>query len=380
MNTPNTMLGGVRILDLSRLAPGPYCTMLLADMGADVIVVGGGRSGLPIETYQRGKKFIELDLKSDAGREAFLALASTADVVIEGFRPGVCDRLGVGYQALVQVNPKLVYCSLTGYGQDGPLAQEAGHDINYVGLSGALGAFGPDCKAPTIPLNLLADFAGGGMHAAFAILGALFERERSGSGQYIDVAMVDGCISLMGMQYQDWGKSVLPERGRGLLTGEAPFYRCYACADGKYVAVGALEDAFFVNLWNGLDYAPPVPAHMDKQTWAAMESRFSETFATRSRDSWVEHFTGRNACVSPVLSPDEVFSHPQVRQRFPDASADNIPAIPRYSRSMTEPGITNNNDQTKAVLRSVGLAEEVIVNAIAEGGQVSTGLRWPPIR
>jgi alpha-methylacyl-CoA racemase len=272
-------LEGVRVLDLTRLAPGPYCTMLLADMGAEVIVVGGGLGSLPIPALARGKRFITLDLKSSDGRQAFEGLARQSDVLIEGYRPGVMSRLGLGNESLRELNPRLIYCALTGYGQSGPLAQEAGHDLNYAALSGALGTFGPVGGVPSFPLNLLADFAGGSLFATIGILSALYMRQHTGLGQYIDAAMVDGCISMMAMHYPDWGKPVLLDRGDGLVAGTAPFYRCYRCEDGRFIAVGALERRFFENLWSGLGYPQPPPSHMDRSTWASMTERFAATFA-----------------------------------------------------------------------------------------------------
>lgn len=379
MTDQNSILKGTRVLDMTRLAPGPYGSMLLADMGAEVVVVGGGRSGLPIDSYHRGKRFVNLDLKSKEGLDAFRRLAADADVLMEGFRPGVMDRLGLGYEVLKQDNPKLVYCSLTGYGQFGPLAQEAGHDINYVGLSGALGAMGPANGPPTLPLNIVADFAAGGLYAAYSILGALLGRERSGLGQFLDIAMVDGCLSLMTMHYPDWGKPVLPSRGKGLLTGEAPFYRCYACNDGKYLAVGALEGTFFTNLWRGLKIEQPQPDHMDPQTWPAMTEQFERLFASRNRDTWVNHFKGLDACVSPVLAPDEVFRHPHVQARFPGSDTDATPAIPPYSRTPAKPGVTDSKDVSHAVLRELGLSDTTISKAVPETSDV-TGLIWPPVK
>lgn len=378
MTNHNTILQGFRILDLTRLAPGPYGSMLLADLGAEVIVVGGGRSGLPIEAFCRGKKFINLDMKTDAGVDAFKQLAMSADVVMEGFRPGVTERLGIGYEALRSVNPRLIYCSLTGYGQDGPMAQEAGHDINYLGLSGALGALGPASDSPAIPLNLVADFAGGGLYAAYAILGALLERERSALGQHLDVSMVDGCLSLMAMHYSDWGKPVLPSRGKGLLTGEAPFYRCYTCADGKQIVVGALETAFFKNLWQGFGFEEPVPDHMNRATWSGMTVRFEQEFARLSRDAWVEHFAGKNACVSPALMPDEVFSNAHIQARHPESSGYSVPALPRYSRSSVTAGVSEPVDHSVEILSALGLSSKQIEQAVPSSHQVS-GLVWPPV-
>ena len=249
---PQGALSGVRVIDLTRLAPGPYCTMLLADFGADVIAVGGGRAGRALEAFARGKRHIALDLKTEAGRRALHALARGADVFVEGFRPGVAARLGVDYERLSALNPKLVYCSITGYGQGGPRAREAGHDINYIALSGVLGAIGPAGQPPQPPLNLVADFAGGSLIAAFGIVAALFEARRSGKGQYIDAAMIDGCMSLMAMHYPAWGTPILPGRGDGMLAGNAPVLSllpvrgrqiCRGRCAGARVFCGALADA-----------------------------------------------------------------------------------------------------------------------------------------
>jgi len=374
------ILQGIRVLDLSRLAPGPYGSMLLADMGADVVIVGGGPGSMPIECYGRGKSVITLDLKSASGNAAFRKMAQEADVIIEGYRPGVAARLGIGYEDLKALNPQLIYCSLTGYGQTGPMAQEAGHDINYVGLSGMLGAMGPADASPQLPLNIIADFAGGGLYAAFAVVSALFERERSGVGQHLDIAMVDGCMSLMAMHFLDWGKPVLPERGRGLLTGEAPFYRCYRCADGKLVAVGALERPFFQNLWCGLSFDDPVPDHMCRTTWPDIETRMTQAFAERSRDQWVTHFAGLDACVSPVLSPDEVFSHPHNMARHPTSCDSEVPALPLASRT---PGRASNSPPAQLPadeMRRLGMSDEEIAAAHESKANSARSMSWPPVR
>ena len=368
---------GTRVLDLSRLAPGPYCTMLLADMGADVIAIGGGTGSLPIPAFMRGKRVINLDLKKEAGRKAFHRLAQTADVVVEGYRPGVTSRLGIDYDALKAINPRLIYCSLTGYGQDGPLAQEAGHDINYAALSGALGAFGPAGGPPAVPLNLLADFAGGSLFATMGILAALYEREKSGQGQYIDAAMVDGCLSLMTMHYPDWGQPVLASRGDGLVAGSAPYYRCYECADGRYIAVGALERRFFENLWAGLGYADPPPQHLDRGVWATMTDRFTETFMTLSRDDWVARFAGKDACVSPVLDPEEALAHPHNKARHPDFARNVTVRAPVMRATSTPTAPVDLSDRTDEVLREVGVPDSEI--ALAKSEQAVAGLSWPPL-
>lgn len=370
-------LRGVRVLDLTRLAPGPYCTMLLADMGAEVIVVGGGSGSAPIPALSRGKTFISLDLKSSAGRDAFYRLADKADVVIEGYRPGVVARLGIDAMTLRARNPRLIYCSITGYGQSGPMAPAAGHDINYAGLSGALGAFGPVDGAPVFPLNLLADFAGGSLFATVGILAALYERERTGEGQVIDAAMVDGCLSMMAMHFPDWGRPVLPARGDGLLAGTAPFYRCYRCADGRYIAVGALERRFFEALWSGLGFPAPVPPHFDRQGWPAMTERFAAVFQQRTRDAWAEYFASRDCCVTPVLDPAEALVHPHNRGRHPGLAADRPPKAPVMPMTAAAPVPHDASDRTAEVLAAAGLTESEIAAARSQA-PMTDGLPWPP--
>lgn len=375
-----TPLAGVRVLDMSRLAPGPYCTLLLADLGAEVIVIGGGRAGLPVSSFSRGKHFIALDLKSEAGRSALQRLATTADVVVEGFRPGVAARLGAGYEDLSAINPGLIYCSLTGYGQSGPLAQEAGHDLNYLALTGVLGSIGPVSGPPTVPLNLIADFAGGSLVATIGILAALYERVRSGRGQHIDAAMVDGCLSLMGMHSSVWGGAVAPARGRGWLSGAAPYYRCYACKDGLYVSVGALEPQFFAALWSDLAGDDP-PDQMDTAEWPRIEAVFHDAFARRTRDEWAAHFVGRDVCVFPVLSSYETWQHPHIRERHPEASADEMPAVPRFSRTPLTITPVDTTDRSVEILSAAGLSPEEIERASPtverERGHDSRHA-WPP--
>lgn len=373
-------LVGVRILDLTRLAPGPYCSMILADMGADVIVVGGGAGSLAIPAFSRGKRQITLDLKTDAGRSAFLRLAEKADVVLEGYRPGVMKRLGLDYETLKKVNSRLIYCALTGYGQEGPLSQEAGHDLNYAALSGAIGAFGPADDVPSFPLNLLADFAGGSLFAAIGILGALNERQRTGEGQFIDAAMVDGCLSLMAMHFADWGKPVLAGRGDGLVAGSAPYYRCYRCSDGKFIAVGALERRFFENLWQGLGLGIDPPAnHFDRTEWPAMERQFEEVFTRRPRDEWVAHFAGRDACLSPVLDPEEALAHPHNRSRHPALGRENAVQAPVMAGMVDGVRQTSPDDATAEVLAEAGLGEQEIAAARPAYSGAIAGLAWPPM-
>ncbi|GAB3700565.1 CaiB/BaiF CoA transferase family protein [Saccharopolyspora tripterygii] len=373
-------LSGVRVLDLTRLAPGPYGSMLLADLGAEVIVVGGGRSGLPVPALSRGKEFITLDLKAAEGRHALHRLAAESDVLVEGFRPGVADRLGAGYAELNAINPRLVYCSLTGYGQTGPLAKRSGHDINYLAIGGALGTFGPSGGPPVPPLNLVADFAGGGLLAAFGVVSALYERERSGVGQYLDVAMVDGVLSMMGMNFADWGVPTLPRRGEGVLTGTMPAYRCYSCADGRYVAVGALEYAFFENLWRSLDLPGDVPDHLDPTNFDTIEKILTDAFRQHPMAEWAARFKDIDACVTPVLEPDELADFPQIAARYDNFRPSAVPAVPVYSRTPAEAGPTETADATERVLGRLGLSSDDAAKAAGpRDGTAITGLCWPPL-
>jgi alpha-methylacyl-CoA racemase len=373
-------LQGIRVLDLTRLAPGPYCSMLLGDMGAEIIVVGGGTGSLPISALARGKRLINLDLKSADGLEAFRRLAATADVVIEGYRPGVMERLGIGYKTLSALNSRMVYCSLTGYGQSGPLSQEAGHDLNYLAVSGVLGALGPEDDVPAFPLNLLADFAGGSLFAALAIVLALYERSRSGEGQYIDSSMVDGCMSMMAMHFVDWGHPVLQARGDGLVAGNAPFYRCYRCFDGQFVAVGALERRFFESLWTTLGYAEPPPNHLDRSIWTSLASRFAQSFAEQPRDVWAKRFYGRDACVSPVLNPAEALVHPHNHSRHPQSNDTKNVVAPILSRTPGYAGPVDLSDKTVEVLCEAGFPlDQAKRIAAASRSEKISGLAWPPI-
>ena len=359
---PTGPLAGIKIVDLSRLAPGPYATMLLADLGAEVIAVGGGRAGTALLEVSRGKRFISLDLKKPAGQEALHRLVADADVVVESFRPGVADRLGAGYDELRAVKADLIYCSLTGYGQDGPFAQEAGHDINYILVTGVLGSVGDPDSEPRVPLNLVADFAGGSLQAAFAISSALFERERSGQGQYLDVAMIDGVQSMMAMFFPMWGTSAMPSRGAGIMDGSCPFYRCYECSDGRYVAVGALERQFFTALWTGLELGV-VPDQYPRTQWPAIEERLSTAFLTRSRDEWASYFLGQDACVTPVLDPSEVAGHPQIVHRHGARPSDQVPPLPRLSRTPSHDAPVRREDVTEQVLTELGMSLDAIREA-----------------
>lgn len=366
MNKEHTRTGplaGIKVLDLTGNAPGPYCTMLLADMGAEVIVIGGGRAGGPVSTFSPGKRFITLDLKSPAGTKILKEMIKTADILIEGYRPGVMKRLGLDYETVNEVNARLIYCSLTGYGQTGPMAHEAGHDINYVALSGVLGSMGPVGQPPLPPLNLVADFAGGSLFALNGILSALYEREKSGQGQYIDTAMIDGCLSMMAMHFPIWETPYMPGRGKNFTGGHFPFYRCYECADGQYMSVGAIEPQFYASLCAKLGLED-VPEQMDTSSWDSMAQQFEEAFKTKTRSEWEQVFDGADACVAPVLTPDEVWAHPQVQARCQSVQRGSVPTAPALSRSPMNRGEVDESNQTYAVLRELGFGDEDIAAAM----------------
>lgn len=371
-------LSGVKVLDLTGNAPGPYCTMLLADMGAEIIVVGGGRAGGPVSTFSPGKRFITLDLKSPEGNKILLEMAKEMDILVEGYRPGVMKRLGLDYDTLQRINPKLIYCSITGYGQTGPMANEAGHDINYVALSGVLGSVGPVGQAPLPPLNLVADFAGGSLFALNGILAALYEREKSGEGQYIDAAMIDGCLSLMAMHFPAWGTPFMPERGKNFTGGHFPFYRCYECSDGKFMSVGAIEPMFYATLCEKLGF-DEAPEQMDTNMWESTAQQFEIAFKSKSREQWTQIFEGSDACVAPVLGPDELWSHPQIQARCGTVREGAVPPAPVLSRSSLSRGEINEDNQTYSVLREFGYNDEDIAAAMPKNvAQIDVVQLFPP--
>lgn len=332
-------LDHIRVLDLTRLAPGPHCTMILADMGADVIRLeepGGGRRAViereredaavrreaeerraAFNALNRNKRSIALNLKAPEAREAFYQLVKSADVVVEGYRPGVVQRLGVDYETLAKINPRIIGCSISGYGQDGPYRLLVGHDINYIAIAGALGITGADGGPPAIPANLLADYAGGGMHAALGICMALIARERTGRGQNVDISMTDGVLTLMASALSEsYGTGAPVRRGAHRLTGLMPHYSVYECADGKYIAVGANEPWFFENLCKALDgeqYAADQAATGDRRE--QVRDFFRQRFRTRPRDEWFEYLFDKDICVAPVYDVTELEHDPQIRAR-----------------------------------------------------------------
>ncbi|MGA8517604.1 MAG: CaiB/BaiF CoA-transferase family protein, partial [Pseudonocardiaceae bacterium] len=318
-------LVGLRVVELAGIGPGPHAAMLLADLGADVVRIdrpSAGKQGLqlaPIANDQmlRGRRSVMLDLKDPAGLETTLRLVERADVLIEGLRPGVTERLGVGPVDCHARNPRLVYARMTGWGQTGPLADQVGHDINYIALSGALHAIGNAGAKPVPPLNLVGDFGGGSMFLVLGVLAALWERDRSGAGQVIDAAMVDGVSALAQMFWSMRACGLWSDqRGSNLLDSGAPFYDTYACADGRYVAVGALEPHFYAALLEGLELVgEELPGQLDQTGWPVLRQRFTDAFASRSRDEWGAVFEGTDACVAPVLSFAEVPAHPHIAAR-----------------------------------------------------------------
>ncbi|GAA3158060.1 CaiB/BaiF CoA-transferase family protein [Planomonospora alba] len=313
-------LAGVRVLELAGLAPGPFAGMMLADHGAEVLridrvsAVAAAGDGPRRDVMDRGKRTIGLDLKSPDGIAAFKGLAAHADVVIEVFRPGVAERLGIGPDDLHAVNPRLVYGRMTGWGQDGPLAPTAGHDIDYIAVSGVLSMLGRAGDKPTPPINILGDFAGGGLMLAYGVLLALIERERTGRGRVIDAAMVDGAATLFAMFYHGVQSGFWGPRGTNLLDTGSPVYDTYETADGKYLAVGALEPQFWAQLV-ALMGLTDLPDREDRANWPVLRERLAEAFRSRTRAEWEAVFDGTDACVSPVLEMSEAPEHPHNRAR-----------------------------------------------------------------
>jgi len=338
-------LTGVRVLEIAGIGPGPFCGMMLADMGADVLRVDRLKAddlGLPVEPkydiMSRGRRSIALDLKQAGAVETVLAIAARADALIEGFRPGVTERLGLGPDACFARNPRLVYGRITGWGQDGPLAQAAGHDINYIALSGALHAIGHQGGAPVPPLNLVGDFGGGGMFLAFGIACALFEARATGKGQVIDAAMSEGAASLMAMFYGRMAAGRWrDERGVNVLDTGAPWYDAYETADSKYVAIGSIEGRFYAELLQRLGLDPAsLPGQFEYARWPELRAAFAAAFKSRTRDEWCREMEGTDVCFAPVLSLAEAPQHAHNRARgaFIDLEGVSQPApAPRYSRT-----------------------------------------------
>jgi alpha-methylacyl-CoA racemase len=338
-------LHDVKIIELAGIGPGPFATTLLSDMGADVVRVDRAQSvelGFDpgwMEVLNRGRRSIGIDLKHPDGVETLLRMVEQADALIEGFRPGVAERLGIGPEACRARNPRLVYGRMTGWGQEGPYSQAAGHDINYISLAGALAHFGRAGSKPTPPMNIVGDFGGGGMLLAFGVVCAVLEARSSGEGQVVDAAMVDGSAALMAMTWGLRAMGVFDEENLGgnVLDTGAPFYDTYETADGKFVSVGALERQFFAELVERLGLSnEDLPAQMDRSGWPVLRERFTEVFKSKTRDEWREILEHTDACFAPVLTMSEATEHPHIRARDTVVELEGVqqPApAPRFSRT-----------------------------------------------
>lgn len=373
MTASNGPLSGITIIEFAAIGPGPYGTMLLADLGADVIRLDRASDVHQPETANRSsvgmgrnRRSIAFDLKHPDAIATAKQLIATADVVIEGFRPGVMERLGLGPDVLCAANPRLIYARITGWGQEGPMNRAAGHDINYASLAGALWPVGSKDRPPTPPLNLVADFGGGGTFLALGVLAALFERERSGEGQVVDAAMLDGATSLMSFLY-GWLANDMwhNERESNLLDGAAPYYSTYVCADGEYLSVGALEPQFYAAFIAGLGLELDAWPQQPESLWPEQKRQIAALIATKTRDEWVEVFADLDACVTPVLRPTEAHLHPhnQARDVFVEVDGMTQPApAPRFSRTpgtVRRGGATPGRD-TDEVLAAHGFAADRI--------------------
>lgn len=367
-------LDGIKVVEMAGLAPSPYCGMLLADFGAHVVIVDRLSKGAPEipnimekNPFDRGKRSMRVNLKSDQGIKILKKMIEDADVLVEPYRPGVMESLQLGPDEALSLNPKLIYARLTGWGQDGPYAGMAGHDIDYIALSGALSLFRRKGERPLPPCNLLGDFAGGGMLCAMGILLALIERNRSGKGQVVDAAMLDGAASFTTLFYGMLAHNLMTlDIGTNVLDGGAPFYQTYETSDGRFMAVGAIEGRFYSELLKGLGLDPSsLPHQLDMPRWPEMIERFGEVFKTRTRDEWEAVFKGKDACVAPVLELDEVDQHPHNRERGLMIDIEDVPQpapAPRLSRT---PGRA-----TQAWGRRGANTEEILMELGYSGEQI----------
>ena len=368
-------LEGKKIIEIAGIGPGPFCAMVLSDLGAEVIRVDRV-SAVPdefpatpgVDLLNRGRKSVAFDLKNQEGIKALLRLVEEADALIEGFRPGVAERLGIGPEECLGRNPRLVYGRMTGWGQTGPYSNMAGHDINYIALSGVLGTIGREGEPPVPPVNLVGDFGGGGMLLALGICAAFVEVQTSGKGQVVDAAMTDGSALLATMIHTFLSMGVWGDRGTNMLDTGAPFYDVYECADGEYISLGSIEPQFYAELLRitGLDQEE-LPKQMDRSQWPKMKLKIAETIRSKTRDQWVELMEGTDVCFAPVLSPSEACAHPHnvERETFVEVAGVKQPApAPRFSRT---PGVIDGppphpGEHTEEVLSSWGFSENEIQN------------------
>lgn len=370
-------LRGIRVVELAGIGPGPHACMLLADLGADVIRVESPRPGLSVvakpahDILTRGRPSVVLNLKNPAGLDALLQLIDSADVLIEGFRPGAAERLGVGPEDCRERNPRLIYARMTGWGQDGPLAQTAGHDLNYVALTGVLHGLGQDPARPQFPANLVGDFGGGSTYLVIGVLAALLERGVSGQGQTVDAAIVDGTAHLAAMTFaQLAGGAYREERGVNLLEGGVPFYDLYETADGEHLSVGPLEPRFFNEFIATIGLADVVPPQGDVARYGELRELLARTIRTRTRDEWAQVFAGTDSCVAPVLRLSEAGDHPHLRERGVIVEHDGVaqPApAPRFSRTQATLRLAPSRpgQHTREALNAWGVAD---VEALIESG------------
>ncbi|CAI9546532.1 unnamed protein product [Staurois parvus] len=373
-------LAGVQVLELAGLAPAPFCGMILADFGAKVIRVDKAKSSVASDTMARGKRSIALDLKCPGGVSVLKKLCKQSDVLIEPFRHGVMENLGLGPDVLLKENPQLIYARLTGFGQSGKFARAAGHDINYVSLSGLLSKLGRKHEEPTFPLNLLADFAGGSYICALGIVMSLFERTRSGQGQVIDSSMVEGAAYLGSFVYKTQNTGIWSQpRGENLLDGGAPFYSTYTTSEGKYMAVGAIEPQFYKELLKGLDLDPSdLPSQMSFTDWPKLKKIFTERFLEKTQEQWCEVFDGTDACVTPVLTFDNVAAHPHNKERGSFVCNDEGEVSPRpapvLSRTPAIPAMGRDpflGENTYEILSENGFSAKEISDLQASGAIAS---------
>ncbi|MEP0189036.1 MAG: CaiB/BaiF CoA-transferase family protein [Erythrobacter sp.] len=353
MNKPSGPLTGVKVIEFAGIGPGPHVAMLLADLGAEVVTLVRPGAAVTNPVVERARHRLAIDLKSQEGKAQCLAACANADVLIEGFRPGVMERLGLGPDTLLQTNPRLVYARMTGWGQEGPLAQAAGHDINYIAITGALSAVGNAGETAMPPQNLVGDFGGGSMYCAFGIVAALYERAQSGKGQVVDAAIVDGATSLMSFFFGARGRPYLTtERGKGMLGGASHFYRCFECSDGKEVSVGAIEPQFYAELL-AKSGAPAelTEGQMNPADWDANTDKLAALFKTKTQAEWCALLEGSDACFAPVLHVEEARDHPHMKARGAyvehEGEWHTAPA-PRFSR--TPGSVRSSADDGAAVI------------------------------